>query len=178
MSDLKKDAAPIVGRLIRGMGTNLGHAAQSTVARWVYKTALTTALANPSLDSRPFPPHYGEFYEAREPRKNAMVLVASWFSEEHVSYTHFQPVSLTQTGEPIPKTPNGYIATLGIGEFVGQVWVMPNFAQDGHITVEGSLASRVQPIQPLADPFIWPPGPTLSFGELATIAATNLPVAP
>jgi hypothetical protein len=157
MSDLEVAVEPILRPMLVPQGkVVLRESDQAVLARWITKTAMVFQHTTPR---RPIPPNQFRYlFDHRRPPPSCQLWVGIRSAEDGVVLSGLQTARIkVPTSEGQGVFHRGYLVTLGIAGFVGQLLGndLPRFDFDwGH---QGEFAAAVEPIWPVIEPIEWPP---------------------
>lgn len=171
MSQLEQAVKPLIVGPIAGRPATFDAAAQTTIATWAIKTAMTLGLSFPGENPIPSE-HYRLMAAQQQPPPNTTVLTIGYTGREYSHIGVWKALSMVRAGEDKPDLPNTYVTTISAGHFVFQVLgstiELPELPK--RATALRAVSDYIWPLQ--GKPIQWPPGPTIGDEHLLAIAYT------
>lgn len=163
MSDIEGNAKPFLGPLIQGRGMPMSGLAQRAVATWLLNRCLVLGVTDEESRWRERSQEYAEFLRSKLPGKHHLISIAGCATDLSTSFRHRGFTRLLEYDDGTSVRQNGYLATVTVGHFVGQVLYVP--AERDHIAPR-----RLRTVWPVGGEFIWPTG-ILCGAEVEFIAS-------
>jgi hypothetical protein len=160
LSDLEKDAKPVLTPMIHGQPTTLEARDAELVALWAAKTALVFDALDPETYRVARPEHRRELHDTRKPPARTFVWLTatdeeSGFTRRAFGYTGSED-ALDRAAHVHGQPPPWYCNTLIVGRLVlFPAWLPVEYGQVPKC--RGQLARALVRVWPFRSPVVWPP---------------------